>query len=252
MLNICIYQCDTPINTTLVKNLIIIETQYEGTFNINLFKSKSQLENILNENKSINIIFFNELSIIDQFYDIVIYIREKTGNPNVLFVFPTMYANSLAQNLYKLGSVTFISDIASCEQISEILFYWEQHCGEMFFAYKNNRKRIFVHYSDIMYFEGERRYIHIKTKFGEDKFIGKMNDLYKQIYSDNSLFLRTHQSYIINMINIKSVCAHSVTMIDNSVIPISNNYLESVNHMLMFIDRLKANQTANKVSYSEK
>lgn len=242
MLNIFIYEGNAPVNKNLLKNLTIIESLHEGTFIINSFRSKSQLFYSLNSGTPISVLFFNDLINMDQINEIIMYIRKKLCNQNVLFVFPLMYAFSLAQELHEIGPITFIEDCAKLEHIETLLFQWEQQCESLYFIYKNKRKFILALYSDILYFEGEKRNIHLIMKYRREIFTGKLNDLYAKIGKDTHFFVRTHQSYIINMCNIKSVSSHVITMINNFNVPISNNCFDAVNNAISHLNEFKISE----------
>lgn len=238
MLSVYVYEGNAPINSNLTHDLTIIETKYEGVFTVNSLRKKAQLLATLEKGEVIGILIFNELVSVEYVKDMMSCIREQLGNKSILFVLPLMYANSVAQILHKLGPITFVSECIKLNQLEGLLIQWEQRSDDLFFTYRNSRKFISAPYEDILYFEGEKRHIHLVTKYGKDEFVGKMDDLQKQICRRTRRFIRTHQSYIINASNISSILQRSVRMRNNSIVPISNNYSAAIDAMAVCLSSM--------------
>lgn len=228
MLNIFVYQNKFPINTKLVDDLILIESKYEGSFCINIVHSKQELNNILNKGINVDILFFNEICNINIIYENINVVKKQ--NVDVLYIFPLLYANALLENLYQIGSTTFISDCIDTEKIESLLLYKKTNDSRnTHFICKNRRRVISIPYSNIQYFEGEKRYVHIITNSGGiETFIGKTSEVYESILKTTYTFVRIHQSYIVNLDYVKIITSKSIILKSDIHIPISKKYLKQV------------------------
>lgn len=228
MLNIFVYQNKFPINTKLVDDLILIESKFEGSFFINIVQSKQELNNILNKGIILDMLFFNGICNMSIIYEIINIIKKQ--NLNILYIFPLLYANALLENLYQIGSTTFISDCIDTKKIESLLLYQKTNdSSNMHFICKNRRKMISIPYSNIQYFEGEKRYVHIITNSGGmETFIGKTSEVYESILNTTYTFIRTHQSYIVNLDYVKTFTSKLIILKSDIHIPISKKYLKQV------------------------
>ena len=77
-----------------------------------------------------------------------------------------------------------------------------------------------------MYFEGDKRKIHVYTTDENYSFYSKMSDLEKMV--DNTWFVRIHVSYIVNMDYVKIIYSDEIIMNNGIRLPISKKYHKSV------------------------
>lgn len=114
--------------------------------------------------------------------------------------------------------------------------------GEYYtFSYKKSFQKIPV--KDICYFESQNRliYIHQRTHQNikenlnsiqhnttEIKFYSKMNDVERQLLNSNNRFIRIHQSYLVNFDYIAKMNFTSVTLINGTVLQISEERQKAV------------------------
>ena len=89
-----------------------------------------------------------------------------------------------------------------------------------FFFVKSEGKKIKVHFSDILYIEGLRDYVNIKTLTEELIILENLKDLEKVLPHH---FTRVHKSYIINLQKITSVERNKI-FIENQAINIGETY----------------------------
>jgi hypothetical protein len=233
MLSILVYQGQNPINKKLMHNLTILETKYENSLIVHSFNNKLQLEQLLIQIKVISVLFFNELSSSEQINEICRIAKDYSSIGNTLYVFPVIYSNSLLKMLHRIGTVTFVEDNIGIKQVENILLYWEKnYIQNLYFIYRNNRRMILALYADILYFEAEKRHIHVYTIHGKEMFSGKMNEIDERISHDTCVFVRTHQSFLVNACKIKSINSHTITMINDTIIPISYNRYEEVSQKM--------------------
>ena len=73
--------------------------------------------------------------------------------------------------------------------------------------------------ADIIYAESYARHVCVYTAERKYEVVGKLNDLYAAL--ENCGFVRIHQSFIVNIKHIKCFSYDSVTLIDGTVLPVS-------------------------------
>lgn len=109
-----------------------------------------------------------------------------------------------------------------------VLAVHEQSRIHPFFTVKNKDELLKVHYSQIKWFESRQRTVILHARNRDIVFYAKLSDVYEQI--PKTMFLRCHQSYIINTEQVKSVdrIQHCVNLIDGTVLEISKSYYPEV------------------------
>lgn len=94
------------------------------------------------------------------------------------------------------------------------------------FYYKYNNTENGIDCSDILYLESEKRKMHIYTCNGEVfSFYDTVANTYGKL--EPILFIRCHASYIVNLKYVKELNRDSITLTDNSIIPVSNRFRDS-------------------------
>lgn len=92
--------------------------------------------------------------------------------------------------------------------------------NENYFEYKNQGTVFRIKYQYILYFQSEGRKIHMMTmKDGSESFYGQLSDIEK--VCPESLFLRIHKSYLVNLYHVKEISYKWVKMINGDVLDIS-------------------------------
>ncbi len=120
---------------------------------------------------------------------------------------------------------------------------WEKFYGVFVDAYKtlNIRRKTFtytkeytntrVYTDDILYFERFERKIHIHTKDGIDSIWHQIPLLHKELSTYG--FILPHKSFLVNMAYINKITRKSLTLKDNSEIPIGNSHVQKVRDAFM-------------------
>ncbi|HKM33224.1 MAG TPA: LytTR family DNA-binding domain-containing protein [Lachnospiraceae bacterium] len=98
-------------------------------------------------------------------------------------------------------------------------------CSNNFFyvyRYKNDEQKVLC--KDVLYFESRGRQIRIHNKNGKiEVFNGKLNEVQEKVLVGKIVFLRIHQSYLVNYYLIKSRSKKEVTLVDGTILPISED-----------------------------
>lgn len=102
---------------------------------------------------------------------------------------------------------------------------YERVCNKsVYFTYQYKNEEFRVLCKDILYFESEGRNIKIHTKNGEElKFNGKLNQVEERLQSGKIPFLRIHQSFLVNYLNINSRTKCFVKVKGDIQLPISED-----------------------------
>lgn len=97
---------------------------------------------------------------------------------------------------------------------------------ENFIVIKSGASLKKINLSDIIFFESKLRKIVVYTLLdGNIEFYDKLDSIYDKI--KNKGFTRSHKSYIVNLRYIKEIEGNSITMCNESTIPISRAFLKS-------------------------
>jgi len=155
------------------------------------------------------------------------FIREELRNESMRIVFisgKTEYANELFEH----DVMNFLKKPITFEKIDTVLnkYLRVYHNDSRFFSfeYKNTFHRL--NYNDIVFFESDKRVIKVHTIDNTYSFYEKMDQLSEQIH--DTRFFRIHQSYIINMMYVKTFRSDSVVMKNGAVLSVSRPNREAL------------------------
>lgn len=91
---------------------------------------------------------------------------------------------------------------------------------------KNNQDIYSISLDQVIYFESNLRKITAHMKNGEKiSFYNKMSNLEEEI--KNSIFLRCHRSFLVNLMYVKNIVSTDLVTTTNERLPISKKYLTS-------------------------
>ncbi len=97
--------------------------------------------------------------------------------------------------------------------------------SEDFFFVKSDKKLVKVFYRDILYIEGLKDYVIIRTETGRVITLQTMKSLEQKLPTD--MFMRIHRSYILNTTKINALEGNMVEITEKGkpkLIPIGKNY----------------------------
>lgn len=104
-----------------------------------------------------------------------------------------------------------------------------------FFSVKTASEVRNIPLNDILYFESNRRVLIIHTRKEEVSYYGKLDDVEKGLAEKD--FIRTHQSFLVNALKIKSVKKDSVELSDGEVLPVSKSKATAVKEAYLWSKR---------------
>lgn len=126
------------------------------------------------------------------------------------------------------GPVSFLHNLATISaELSRLAE--ELMLDENLFIFSAQREKVIVPYQDIMYFQSMLRYLDVFA-YGKSlgRFLGKLDDMEKII--PKGLFLRIHQSYLVNSRCVIGLdyTTHELILMQRIRLPISAKYYRQV------------------------
>ncbi|MGL5152229.1 MAG: LytR/AlgR family response regulator transcription factor [Clostridium sp.] len=109
---------------------------------------------------------------------------------------------------------------------------------------KNNQDIYSIKLDNVIYFESNLRKITAHMKNGEKIcFYNKISNLEEEI--KNSLFLRCHRSFLVNLMYIKNIVSSDLKTTTNEILPISKKYLTSSRDIFTNYIRVKLSTSSD-------
>lgn len=233
------------INTIIVDDeplaLEILEAHIANIPELNLV---AKCGNALEANKALR-----ELEVDLMFLDIqmpqltgVEFLRSLSNPP--LAVFTTAYAEYAVEGFnlealdYLLKPISFERFLKAANKAIDKFKSTQganvaSDSGDDFFFVKSDKKMMKVYYRDILYIEGLKDYVIIRTETGRVITLQTMKSLVQKLPSD--IFQRIHRSYILNLNKLKAIEGNMVELIEKGqtkLIPIGKNYRDELSQII--------------------
>ena len=153
------------------------------------------------------------------------YVREKDKNALIIFI------TDHKEYVYEVFDVLpfrFLIKPVTREALNLVMKKAFEHFNltKQVFFFKQNKTQLQVAFDEIIYFEGNLRKVRLVTTGGEYDFYGKISEVVKKL--DGNLFLQIHNSYIVNMDQIRKISESVVLLKSGITLPISKKYREYV------------------------
>ena len=153
------------------------------------------------------------------------YVREKDKNALIIFI------TDHKEYVYEVFDVLpfrFLIKPVTREALNLVMKKAFEHFNltKQVFFFKQNKTQLQVAFDEIIYFEGNLRKVRLVTTGGEYDFYGKISEVVKKL--DGNLFLQIHNSYIVNMDQIRKISESVVLLKSGIALPISKKYREYV------------------------
>lgn len=130
--------------------------------------------------------------------------------------------------LYRPSAV--LTDIGNNEQIKKALVWTcqEQIRANPVFTIRNKEEVLRIPYSDILWFESRQRIVVLHSRKKEISFYAKLSEVYALLPGE--LFLRCHQSYIVNCSKISHIdkVQNCIYLTTGHAVGISKSYYQDV------------------------
>lgn len=160
------------------------------------------------------------------------YIREKLKNPDMFLVYISS-KKDYALELFQNQPFDFLVKPIKTERLLHIMekIFNILDRSESNFEYKNQGNSYRIMYKDILYFQSNGRKVNIVQKEGIRDFYGKLSEV--QEACPESLFLRIHKSYLVNMHYVKEITYKWIKMTNGDVLDISKSNRVEIRRKVM-------------------
>lgn len=117
----------------------------------------------------------------------------------VLIVYVTSYESYMMES-FEVRPFRFLIKPVSEEQMENCFraAYEDIISTDSYFRYSYQRMSHKIPIGEILYFESNRRKVRIVTERGIFELYGKLNDIEKSLEGSKVVFLRVHQSFLVN------------------------------------------------------
>lgn len=147
-------------------------------------------------------------------------IQEKRGFPEISIIFVSAYEN-LVFDSYNYDALWFVRkknlEVDLKKAIKKYLDYI--YYAQLSFLVKNKTDAFKILYQDIFYFESNVHDIFIKTVDCTYQMGGSLKNLEREMAPNQ--FIRIHKSFLANIRHIYAINKDTITLTDNSMIPLS-------------------------------
>lgn len=215
---------DEKIVTSQIDDIINDICVKEGIpFDTDVFFSGNSLEKEIISGTKYDIIYLDIQMINGDGITTARNIRKM--DENVLLIYVSGYDNYMME-LFRLDVFAFIKKPIDHENFARIFLDANQKiCNRRIyfpFHYKNQEYKILC--IDILYFESSGRKIIVHLRDGcIEKFNGKLIEVENWLTKGKIPFLRIHQSYLVNYHHIRSRSKTTVSLINGTELPISED-----------------------------
>lgn len=219
---------DEELIVSQMENIILDICKKENIpYNIEVFYSGEALEKAVLSGSVYDLIYFDIL--MDGEDGITAAENIRIMDENALFIFVSGYDRYMGK-LFPLDVFAFINKPIDAVEFAGVFLRANRKIGDknyyFLFNYKSEEFKIVC--KDILYFESNDRKICIKLRNGSCRsFYGKLSEIETEMAEGKIPFLRIHQSYLVNYHHIKSRTKTSVTLINDVVLPISEDRQKS-------------------------
>ena len=196
---------DTVLEEIAKRNFVKIDTE--------VFLDGGELEKAVEEKMYFDIIFL-DIEMGDE--DGITAARKiRETDRNVLIIYVTSH-ESYMQESFSVRPFRFLVKPVEEKQIAGCLeaAYEEISSADSYFRYSYQRLNCKIPMRDILYFESKRRKVYIVTEKETFEFYGKLNEIEESLRASKGIFLRIHQSFLINYKHIKGL-AYDFAVMDN-------------------------------------
>ncbi len=222
MLNIAI--CDDDIQIAgqmemMIQN--IAKRNYVDT-DIEVFWNGKSLADTVASGDSFDIIFLD--IEMDKEDGISAAKRIRIYDKNVLIIYVTSHENHMKES-FTVRPFRFLVKPVNENQMEDCFKdAYEDICSEDFyfrFSYQRINHKVLIR--DILYFESDKRKVHVVTEDEIFELYGKLNEIENSLKECKVSFLRVHQSYLVNYKHVKGQSYDFVVMDNEKKISISED-----------------------------
>lgn len=222
MLSIAICDDNIPITGKIETLLEKIAKQNNIHFEICVFWDGKELTKEVEKGKRFDVIYLDIKMKKEDGISAAKHIREYDKNAYIIYI--TSYENYMRSSFEVRAFRFLLKPINKNEFIKSFIdAFKEISYDDYYFRYSYKRINYKILIRDILYFESQKRKINIITEENVYELYGQLNDIDKKLERTNCVFLRVHQSYLVNYKHVFSQAYDFVTMSDSKQISISED-----------------------------
>lgn len=193
---------------------------------IKMFNEKDQLEFYVADHPRENNIIIIDIRLGE---DNGIQLARKVlqYQPNSQIIFISGY-DGYFLDVYDVDHVYFLRKPIEPEHLERALIRAGEKLRDLevsMLAITNKQGVHKISFSEILYFESERRRIHLYTAEDKISFYGKLDDLMEKL---DKRFMKCHNSYIVNITQVKELRDKKFYFNKSKGIPVSKTYYTDV------------------------
>lgn len=152
----------------------------------------------------------------------------RTEDRNAVILFMTNHSEMM-QKAFDVQAFQYlvkpIDEETACRTIVRALHTIKERTNCIQFTDKT--KDFIFYYDEIEYIESRRRKIIVHTESGDHEFYGRLDQIEDEM--KGSMFVRIHNSYLINMEKLKEVEREKVILRSGAEVPIARSYKKNFN-----------------------
>jgi DNA-binding LytR/AlgR family response regulator len=222
VLSLAVCDDDIPITGMLEKILEKVSKENFIDIEINVFFDGEKLSSAVERGDRFDIIYLDIEMKAEN--GIVAAKRIRKYDKKVYIVYVTNHENYMRSS-FDVRPFRFLLKPVNEKEVRKSFLdaYDEISAVDYYFRYKYRKSHFKILIADVLYFESQKRKIKIKTLDSSFEMYGKLNDIQKMLGREKSVFLRVHQSYLINYRHVLNVAYEYVIMNNLEQIPISED-----------------------------
>ena len=153
--------------------------------------------------------------------------RLKRSNPGLKVIFASAF-HEYAQDIFEVEPVYYLQKPVAREKLKAAVDKALDEIGKMQkarFSFTCGSQMITVNLADILYLESDKRLMRLMTTGSEYSFYSKIKDVEVKL---DDRFVKTHQSFIVNMEHITRLANDTAFLDDGREIPVSQSRYKEV------------------------
>lgn len=159
-------------------------------------------------------------------------VREKDNNVSIAFI--TSSPDYVFQG-YDVNALHYLMKPVNGLAIGKLIASdYKKRTENDYFVFESSAGTYQADLKDVIYLETKGRKVFVKLKSDEIYYVGKIAELLN-LLPDNRFF-RCHQSFAINISNIRELTRYTAIAVDGTKIPISRSFTKDVQRV--FIQKL--------------
>lgn len=205
-------------------------------YHIEIFYTGTDLSHYLIEGNQVDILFLDIALPGTDGIHVGKIVRDTIGDEQTVIVYISSnksYALELFQNRpfdFLIKPIKEETIVALMDKILRI-----QGENTACLEFQNKGKIYKIPYGNILYLQSERRKINVITVKGIKEYYGKLSEAEMRLPSN--IFLKIHKSYIINTRFVEEYAYERITMVDGSVLNISQTQRPFVKKKILEMER---------------